>query len=1293
MDPPNAIVDKVQTHLKDLKLHSAASIEFGLKLCNNAVRALNIHLKLAKSISEKQHITACHAKIKSFKASYQASRAIGFGDPQKTAKHNVKWDDSFSAFKNRVRTGVISNLQHIDPNLFLNDCVQLFCRRIKIALKKHESFKINTVFCGRFVIEKADEQIYEYKCFETPNSAVFRDTDLAKWFKTNVQQSIMGKLEDFQEQLSGWALESILNLQVNINKYNPLKGSSYIELPHQIKKKKACINIKNMDDACFAWAVTAALHPTSYGSHPDRVSSYPHYSSVLKLKGIQFPMTLNQIPNFSKQNNISVNVYTLRLCRNRYVTTPLRLAKEKKANHVNLLMIFNKYYDEYYNDWLENEDVGFDTHFVLIKNLSRLVSTQINEDGHKKYFCDRCFHCCYTAKGFEQHTMDCRKTIVCRHRMPKENDQVYFKHYKNKMKAPFMVYADLECVLRSTDDPKKYQKHVPCSIGYYLKCSYDDSLSFYRSYRGEDCMQWFTKELEQLAEDAETVFLCPYDMNITPEQEIKFQKATHCHICEKPFAQGDKKVRDHDHLIPENNYRGASHDTCNLGFIDSTTIPIVFHNLSGYDSHFIIKDIAVNWEGSVDVLPLTKEKYISFTKHVPENLIKFRFIDSFRFMNLGLEELASYLTEFPHMKMEFPELDDEHINLLRKKGVFPYDYLDSVNKFKQTTLPTHKEFYNKLCDENITEEQYTHAQNVWKKFNIKTLGDYSDLYLKTDILLLVEIFEQFRSSCHRTYGLDPAHYFTLPGYTWDCMLYKTNQKLDLLYDYDMQLFIEKGTRGGLSQVCGKRRAHANNKYLPNYNSTKPSKYLMYFDLNNQYGWAMSQYLPYGGFEWIHTNIDVTSIPDEGPEGYILEVDLKYPQHLHDLHKDLPFCPEKMAPQDAARTHVNDMIQGMKSHLSKEEKLLATLGDKKNYVIHYRYLKQALSRGLVLSKIHRVLKFNQSPWLKSYIDFNTELRKNAKNEFEKNLFKLMNNAVFGKTMENKRKHSRIVLVREYGGRYGAEARISSPLFKSATVFDENLIAVELHRSEVFFNKPTYVGMSILDLSKIVIYDFHYEYMLNNFQDCSIIYTDTDSLIYEIRDQDPYEMIKRDCYQYFDTSDYSENNIYGIPLVNKKIIGLMKDENKGAIMTDFIALRSKMYVLKLHKSPEDLRKERNRQQKSRCPDIERAMANFGVGKKIKGIKKSIVRNKITFEDYVECLEKWTEKRINQNLIRSDKHYVHSITQTKVALSPFDDKRYIIPGTYETLPWGHYLIRSTNDANYYLDHDDPMDEDPIF
>ncbi|XP_074041973.1 uncharacterized protein [Leptinotarsa decemlineata] len=936
----------------------------GIIKCDKGSRRIRKAIQTASSLGEKQHLETCYRNIKSLRRQFKVIRKKGAGQVSRPddAKKQVHWDDSKSASNSRIRSGVISNLKHKDPSAFVDDCKALFKRRIQNALKKDESIKVNTTFCGEFEIVKGDRILKEYKYFTTTNSPIYRDTALNDWFDEKVTTPILRELEEFQGRDSGWALKKILNLDVNINKFTPQLGSSFIDLPPQILLKNSCINVKNNYEACFAWAVTSALYPVQ--KHADLTSSYPNYSEASKLGGIDFPMTIRQIPKFEKLNDISINVYILQKKCETFITLPTYLTKEKKARHVNLLLIQDNY---------DESETSVRYHYVWIKNLSRLLSKQLSKEHGQKYFCDRCLHYFRSQEKLEKHTEYCQRINETAIKMPEEGKNIIkFKNHKNKERAPFVVYADLESVLKPTDDPKKHQHHIPAAVGNYLKCSYDDTLSFYRAYRGEDCMQWFADDMGELAEDMATVFWCPYDINMTVKQEVEFQRATHCHICEEPFTPEDKKVRDHNYLIPCDNYRGPAHEGCNINYKDSHVVLVVFHNLSGYDAHFIITDIASRLRGTIDLLPITKEKYISFTTHVDDTSVQFRFIDSFRFMNSSLDMLASYLTEFPNVEVQFSELPKDLVALLTKKGVMPYDSIDFFDRFDEACLPPIDAFYNKLEDKPCPRRLYQRAQDVWKSFNCQTLGQYVDLYMKTDILLLADVFEQFRASCLRTYNLDPAHYYTLPGLTWDAMLKYTKVELELLTDPDMFLFVERGIRGGLSQVCSKRRAHANNKYLNNYDSSNPDIYLMYFDVYNQYGWAMSQYLPYDGFNWCDTNIDVSSISDESDVGYMLEVDLEYPKHLHDSHKDLPHCPE----------HINPRTKKPSKSIKELTKLMSTLQHKEKYVIHYRTLKQDIANGLIITKIHRVLQFNQLPWLKSYIDLNTDLRERAMNELRK-----------------------------------------------------------------------------------------------------------------------------------------------------------------------------------------------------------------------------------------------------------------------------------------------------------------------
>ncbi|XP_043479037.1 uncharacterized protein LOC122509227 [Leptopilina heterotoma] len=938
----------------------------------------------------------------------------------------MKWVDFEEAFEGRLQNSAVMNLDYKDINEFLDDAFNS--------------------------IDGKTQEISDLKTFIAKTGDILVTTPLDDWYNVCVKQVTLKRMEEFQEKDSNWRLHSIERLEVNINKYNPMRAGSYIDLPLAIKRKQACINVQNVDNQCFKWSILSALHQVE--KHSDRVSKYRPYEHTLDFTGIEFPVALKDISKFEAHNNISVNVYGLVKKDEKFSVAPLHLSTQKKVMHVNLLRIEDHYIDENL-DVEEEEDqvaiISFNYHYVWIKDLSKIVSSQLSKHNGKKYICDRFLHYFKEEVKLTEHEESCRKMNETRIVLPEPRKNIVeFKNFSNKERVPFIIYADCKSLLIPSEAPPEpsntevFQTHKTLSIGYYLKCAFDDSLSVYKASPKDDeePAKWFSTELKNLSDDLDKRFKNPVPIEVlSREQMADFRFASTCHICNNKIAHGDIKVRDHCHLTGK--YRGPAHQDCNINYHESQTIPVVFHNLSGYDAHFIIEAIATGFEGNVYLLPINKEKYISFTKNVKGSFSKFRFIDSFKFMASSLDKLASYLDEYKIVNSVFSNYSDDKIQLLTRKGVFPYEYIDSREKLDETELPPKDKFYSTLNDSNVSDEDYAHAQKVWGEFNCQNLGDYVYLYMQTDILLLADIFENFRNQCLISYGLDPAHYYTTPGLTWDAMLKYMHVRLELLTDIDMVMFIERGIRGGVSQ-CTNRYAKANNPYMKKFDKNEDTSYIVYFDANNLYGWAMVQPLPHGGFKWVE-NVDNSfdfNVADDAPTGYILEVDLDYPDHLHDKHSDFPFCPERSKPPG-----------------SKEEKLLTILLPKRKHVLHYRALKQAIANGLVLVKIHRVLKFDQSTWLKSYIDFNTTRRTNASNEFKKNLFKLMNNAVFGKTMENVRKHVDIKLVTKWKGRYGAEALISKPNFHSRAIFNENLVAVELRKMEVFMNKPVYVGLTV------------------------------------------------------------------------------------------------------------------------------------------------------------------------------------------------------------------------------------------
>ena len=366
--------------------------------------------------------------------------------------------------------------------------------------------------------------------------------------------------------------------------------------------------------------------------------------------------------------------------------------------------------------------------------------------------------------------------------------------------------------------------------------------------------------------------------------------------------------------------------------------------LSGYDAHLFIKELGKH-SNDIGVIAKNKEDYITFSVNVAvdrytdkdgnekDKFIELRFINSFKFMASSLDSLTNNLVRHGRKLFGFEDYSELQYNLLTRKGIYPYEYMSSWDKFEEFQLPPIEAFYSNLNMSNVSEGDYEHAHKVWKEFNIRNLGEYHDLYLCTDVILLSNMFEAFRDSCLEHYSFDPAHFYTLPGLAWKACLKKTGIRLELLTNPDMLLMFEHGIRRGITQAVH-RYASANNKYMGElYNPKEESSYLQYLDANNLFGWAMSQPLPAGGFRWVDIKPDeISKLAKLKDKGYLLEVNVSYPRDLHDPHNDLPSMCERMS------------IKGV-------EKLVPNLRDKKKYVFHIRALDQALVHGLILKRIN------------------------------------------------------------------------------------------------------------------------------------------------------------------------------------------------------------------------------------------------------------------------------------------------------------------------------------------------------
>ena len=507
-------------------------------------------------------------------------------------------------------------------------------------------------------------------------------TDLVDFLSVSVER-LIELIESLQGKGSGWAFDKVLHFDIMIDVYKPLAASSYIALPKFLADKKAIINPKNTDDECFKWCVTEAVYPQKIKR--ERVTSKSKENAKLfNWEGIKFPMKKTQISLFEKNNpEYAVNVLGYSVLDGVY---PIRISKHYTSDRtaINLLMI-------------SNEDKQ---HYVLVKNISRLVGMQTNKHNGKTHICLNCFNTFSIEKSFKQHAEFCLSNEAVKISMPKKGTTIKFDKFGKTLKVPFVIYADFESFTEKVrfdgvyndqqSYTKKYQKHTPSGFCYYI--AYRGGI--YKKpvvYTGENVAEEFCKRLEiETQEIYDKYFKKIVPIRMTQNNLDKYEGTDVCHICEKTID--NVKVKDHNHLTGE--FVGAAHQSCNINFKEPSFIPIVFHNLSGYDAHLFIKQLGVS-EGEINCIANNEEKYISFTKKIQVDSVvnekerkvylNNRFIDSFKFMQSGLDSLVKNLTNngtndllIPHTKNRFQE--KTYLTLRKaRKNLMKLNYLPRVH--------------------------------------------------------------------------------------------------------------------------------------------------------------------------------------------------------------------------------------------------------------------------------------------------------------------------------------------------------------------------------------------------------------------------------------------------------------------------------------------------------------------------------------------------------------------------------------------------------------------------------------
>ena len=669
-------------------------------------------------------------------------------------------------------------------------------------------------------------------------------------------EEIQAIIDNYTERGSGFSVADISDLDIYLARYKPHQGGCSIQkLPGFLADRK-CLVTLNCTSDCFMYAVLASLYAS--GSNTGRCGKYQKYISDHDFSEWKGDVSIKQIAGFEKANpNISVSVYSYNL-EEKYVI-PVRITKQEREKHIQLLLHSEHYYP--------------------IKRLSTLLNSRTS---WRRYHCERCLQGFRLPFQLEQHLVDCRNRAVQRVEMPipKMNKQhgydpiIVERNYKKETKHPFVIYADFESIVVPTDGNRRVKHHQPSSYGY---CVVDWNKRIIKSEfkHGENIINEFLSSIwktKSWLDDYMNVNI-RRKFAITTVEESQFRNAINCWICGDEL--GDDKVRDHDHLTGK--FRGAAHNACNLNYKIPKRIPIYFHNLKNYDAHLIIKGMdAKFFNNKMAIIPQTMEKYVGWF------VGDFAFLDSFAYLSASLDTLSKDLSQHEKEQMLRQHWETEDLTDLCGKAVLPYEYLDSLERYQEKELPPIEKFYSSLNDSNITTEMYERLTRIWNQFSCESLGQLIDIYLRLDVYMLAAVFENFRETSICDFGIDPPHYMSVPGLSFSAAIKMLKISLEIFTDLDMYIMIENGIRGGFTTVA-RRYAKANNPQVEGYDGGDQT-WLQYLDVNNLYGYAMVDTLPYGGYKWTFESLEtIMATPDDSDIGYILEVDLTCPAELHDAH--------------------------------------------------------------------------------------------------------------------------------------------------------------------------------------------------------------------------------------------------------------------------------------------------------------------------------------------------------------------------------------------------------------------------
>ena len=1226
------------------------------------------HVRRAQSHISRNHIQIqfnCKRCPEKFRSERQFSNHANdhHNTPPNSPFHEIEsaFNRQLQIFHQKFKDGEHLTLESAFVNLGL-----AITKLIKYQLQLKLMLKFSLIFKAKYA--KYDElgnvaDVRNIYLRSLAKPVLLGTSHLISNYADDAMLDLVARNEQFLHSGSGWSLHEVLGANVEVGSLHIHGGCN---LGSRIKgsRRKHIIDAETLDKECFFNSIAIGLMPQenwALGSKKLGILARAYTSTHFNTKGITTPVEVREVAKFERKNDhlkIRINVYTV---LNDDVVPVYVSSANKNWKNINLLLV-------------ENSDV--EHHYVYLNNFDLFCG-----DSHNRYYhCGYCLVSFSTPTALIRHQETCSLDKPVKIEYPEEGSMIEFKsHSKREFQAIFGT-CDFEasvvpisrkqnaikynCANCHAEGDKKYCMHNTTDCHHQIPTTYSlclvDKLGtiLYEKTESHEAnvMELFFKTLDYV----ETTFYPLTQQNkiktdYTREENLAFEAAVRCCLCQGYFsnrASGKSKVRDHCHYTGQ--FIGAAHHDCNWRRTVARQIPIFIHNFRNYDSQFILQGLKYS-QSRIQGLPYNMEKFRTVS------VGKISFVDSLELLPSSLDSLVTNLRasehHFPMLDqipcfMKFPHLKD----LLLQKGIYPYEWASSTTKLLNTTsFPKQKHFKSLLRGTDISDDEYAHAIRVFKEFECKNMLEYCHLYCRLDTVLLLEVMVKFRDMVKTEFNLDCTQYISTPQLAFDCMLAGLDEPIELMFDPEMIALCEKNIRGGVSFVNERHVQLANyeDKKEGENIENKVQDQLLYIDANNLYSVAQSAPMPHSNYEWC-SNADLTElksnvqhIPIDNDLGFILEVDLKYPNHLHADHASLPLLPDHceftfddLSPFSQASLQ---LLRGEKQAKKyRAQKLVTNVKDKQRYVLHYRNLQTYLKAGLEIGYVHRAIKFTQKRYLKPYIDKCTQKRVEAQNVFEKMLWKLFMNAVYGKFIQNNRKHFEVKICTKA---HFLQKYYNSIAYKGHRILDENVVCVYLSKMTIKLDRLYATGFSILELSKEHMYRSWYQFIQPALgkENVSIVLTDTDSFILHIRNMSRSEAMDRlaDC---MDFSNYPKDHPR-FSEQHKAVPGYFKDENCGNYMTEVIGLKSKCYITEV----------KNRSSKLKKSNVV-----------CKGVTKT-ARAQLTMQTFRNVVKDFQVVHAEMYCIRSKKHNLYTQKLRKIALSTTDDKRYLKNCGIHTLPHG--------------------------